>query len=98
MRRFFNKLAAGVMVATMAFTALAPVTTMAAEDGHVHNFRTATYENGYLKTRTCGTCSFTIDFVPIVDATECKHPSNARDWYNGVACDCTHDGKSSDMV
>ena len=31
MRRFFNKLAAGVMVATMAFTALAPVTTMAAE-------------------------------------------------------------------
>ena len=54
MRRFFNKLAAGVMVATMTFTALAPVTTMAAEDGHVHNFRTATYENGYLKTRTCG--------------------------------------------
>lgn len=31
MRRFFNKLATGVMVATMAFTALAPVTTMAAE-------------------------------------------------------------------
>ena len=31
MRRFFNKLVTGVMVATMAFTALAPVTTMAAE-------------------------------------------------------------------
>ena len=36
MRRFFNKLAAGVMVATMAFTALAPVTTMAAGNDHTH--------------------------------------------------------------
>lgn len=98
MRRFFNKLATGVMVATMAFTALAPVTTMAAEDGHVHSFRTATYENGYLKTRTCGTCGSTVDFVSTVDVDKCKHPSDARDWYNGVACDCTHDGKSSDMV
>lgn len=98
MRRFFNKLATGVMVATMAFTALAPVTTMAAEDGHVHSFRTATYENGYLKTRTCGTCGSTVNFVSTVDVDKCKHPSDARDWYNGVACDCTHDGKSSDMV
>ena len=42
MRRFFNKLAAGVMVATMAFTALAPVTTMAAGNDHTHSFTTAT--------------------------------------------------------
>lgn len=41
MRRFFNKLATGVMVATMAFTALAPVTTMAAEASFDcdHHFR-----------------------------------------------------------
>lgn len=42
MRRFFNKLAAGVMVATMVFTALAPVTTMAAGNDHTHSFTTAT--------------------------------------------------------
>ena len=42
MRRFFNKLATGVMVATMAFTALAPVTTMAAGNDHTHSFTTAT--------------------------------------------------------
>lgn len=98
MRRFFNKLATGVMVATMAFAALAPVTTMAAEDGHVHSFRTATYENGYLKTCTCGTCGSTVNFVSTVDVDKCKHPSDARDWYNGVVCDCTHDGKNSDTV
>ena len=98
MRRFFNKLATGVMVATMVFTALAPVTTMAAEGAHTHSFTTATYENGYVKTRTCGECGVTVDFVPTVDVDKCTHPDDDRNWYNGIRCDCTHDGKDSDMV
>ena len=48
MRRFFNKLATGVMVATMAFTALAPVTTMAAEACSHQNI-----EEVFTKKPTC---------------------------------------------
>lgn len=71
MRRFFNKLATGVMVATMVFTALAPVTTMAAGSDYTHSFTTATYENGYVKTRTCGECGVTVNFVPTVNVDKC---------------------------
>ena len=98
MRRFFNKLATGVMVATMAFTALAPVTTMAAEGAHTHSYKTATYENGYIKTRTCGECGYVDNFVPEVAADKCTHPEDDNDWYNGISWDCTHDGRSEDVV
>lgn len=98
MRRFFNKLAAGVMVATMAFTALAPVTTMAAEGAHTHSYTKATYENGYIKTRTCGECGYVDNFVPKTAPDKCTHPDDYNDWYNGISCDCTHDGKDSDTV
>lgn len=98
MRRFFNKLATGVMVATMTFTALAPVTTMAAEGAHTHSYKTATYENGYIKTRTCGECGYVDNFVPTVDADKCTHPDDDNDWYNGIHWDCTHDGRSDDVV
>ncbi len=98
MRRFFNKLATGVMVATMAFTALAPVTTMAAEDAHIHSYAKATYENGYIKTRTCDECGYVDNFVPTVDADTCTHPEDDIDWYNGISWDCTHDGRSGDVV
>lgn len=100
MRRFFNKLATGVMVATMAFTALAPVTTMAAEDdcSRFHWYKTATYENGILKTRTCSKCGYVDNFVPTVDVDECTHPDDDNDWYNGIDWDCTHDGRSEDVV
>lgn len=98
MRRFFNKLATGVMVATMAFTALAPVTTMAAEGTHMHSYTTATYENGMLKTRTCSKCGYVDNFVPTVDVDECTHPDDDNDWYNGIHWDCTHDGRSDDVV
>lgn len=98
MRRFFNKLVTGVMVATMAFTALAPVTTMAAEASFDcdHHFRTATYENGYMKTRTCDDCGYTENFVPTADAKSCKHDSQSC--YNTIIWDCTHDGKYPDWV
>lgn len=98
MRRFFNKLATGVMVATMAFTALAPVTTMAAEASFDcdHHFRTATYENGYMKTRTCDDCGYTENFVPTTDAKSCKH--DLQSCYNTIIWDCTHDGKYPDWV
>ena len=98
MRRFFNKLATGVMVATMAFTALAPVTTMAAEGAHTHSYTKATYENGYIKTRTCGECGYVDNFVPTVDVDKCTHPEDDKDWYNGISWDCTHDGRSEDVV
>lgn len=98
MRRFFNKLATGVMVATMAFTALAPVTTMAAEDVHMHSYAKATYENGYIKTRTCDECGYVDNFVPTVDVDTCTHPEDDIDWYNGISWDCTHDGRSGDVV
>ena len=100
MRRFFNKLATGVMVATMAFTALAPVTTMAAEDdcSRFHWYATATYENGILKTRTCSKCGYVDNFVPTVDVDKCTHPEDDNDWYNGISWDCTHDGRSGDVV
>lgn len=100
MRRFFNKLATGVMVATMAFTALAPVTTMAAEDdcSRFHWYKTATYENGMLKTRTCSKCGYVDNFVPTVDVDKCTHPDDDNDWYNGIHWDCTHDGRSDDVV
>lgn len=100
MRRFFNKLATGVMVATMAFTALAPVTTMAAENdcSRFHSYRTATYENGMLKTRTCSKCGYVDKFVPTVDVDKCTHPEDDNDWYNGIIWDCTHDGRSDDVV
>lgn len=98
MRRFFNKLAAGVMVATMTFTALAPVTTMAAEGAHTHSYTKATYENGYIKTRTCGECGYVDNFVPKTAPDKCTHPDDYNDWYNGISCDCTHDGKDSDTV
>lgn len=98
MRRFFNKLATGVMVATMAFTALAPVTTMAAEDVHMHSYVKATYENGYVKTRTCDECGYVDNFVPTVDVDTCTHPEDDIDWYNGISWDCTHDGRSGDVV
>ena len=98
MRRFFNKLAAGVMVATMTFTALAPVTTMAAEGAHTHSYTKATYENGYIKTRTCGECGYVDNFVPEVDVNTCTHPDDDNDWYNGIHTDCTHDGRTYDVV
>ena len=98
MRRFFNKLAMGVMVTTMAFTALAPVTTMAAEGAHTHSYTTATYENGMLKTRTCGECGYVDNFVPTVDVDKCTHPEDDNDWYNGIHTDCTHDGRTDDVV
>ena len=98
MRRFFNKLATGVMVATMAFTALAPVTTMAAEGAHIHSYDKATYENGILKTRTCDECGYVDNFVPTVDVDKCTHPEDDNDWYNGISWDCTHDGRSGDVV
>ena len=98
MRRFFNKLAIGVMVATIAFTALAPVTTMAAEGAHTHSYTKATYENGYIKTRTCGECGYVDNFVPTVDVDKCTHPEDDKDWYNGISWDCTHDGRSEDVV
>ena len=98
MRRFFNKLATGVMVATMTFTALAPVTTMAAEDVHMHSYAKATYENGYIKTRTCDECGYVDNFVPTVDVDTCTHPEDDIDWYNGISWDCTHDGRSGDVV
>lgn len=98
MRRFFNKLAAGVMVATMTFTALAPVTTMAAEGAHTHSYTKATYENGYIKTRTCGECGYVDNFVPKTAPDKCTHPDDYNDWYNSISCDCTHDGKDSDTV
>lgn len=98
MRRFFNKLATGVMVATMTFTALAPITTMAAEGAHTHSYTKATYENGYIKTRTCGECGYVDNFVPKTAPDKCTHPDDYNDWYNGISCDCTHDGKDSDTV
>ena len=100
MRRFFNKLATGVMVATMAFTALAPVTTMAAENdcSNFHWYKTATYENGMLKTRTCSKCGYVDNFVPTVSVDECTHPEDDIDWYNGIHTDCTHNGRTDDVV
>lgn len=100
MRRFFNKLVTGVMVATMTFTALAPVTTMAAENdcSNFHWYATATYENGILKTRTCSKCGYVDNFVPTVDVDKCTHPEDDKDWYNGIHTDCTHDGRTDDVV
>ena len=88
------------MVATMVFTALAPVTTMAAEDdcSNFHWYKTATYENGILKTRTCSKCGYVDKFVPTVDVDKCTHPKDDNDWYNGIHWDCTHDGRSDDVV